>query len=103
STPRPAQQKALINEGIVNSQLTTTALNLNSHANSGDSRSLESLYVSASNGGDPGFTPWYWGEGRGDTRTGMPVAVSAPEISRIVQSCSNFTLGQDPRVWPQYP
>src|SRR5262249_40099409 len=54
---------------------------------------------------DPGFTPWYWGEGRGETRTGMPVAVSAPEIARVVTACSNVVLvpGMDTRIWPDYP
>jgi hypothetical protein len=48
------------------------------------------------------FTSWLWGEGRGQTRTGMPVSISAPEISKPSGHCPR-NAGQDPRRWPMYP
>ena len=106
STPRPAQQKVLINEGLVGARLATTSTDINSHANSGDAHSLETLYPSwPEKGPDAGFTPWYWGEGRGETRTGMPISVSAPEIARVITACTPVILkpGTDLRIWPVYP
>src|SRR5262249_11728135 len=87
STPRPAQQQVLINEGIVGSRLALSPRQINSHANSADAQSLETLYASTS-AFLSGFTPWFWAEGRGNTRTGMPVSVSAPEIPNVIGACN---------------
>jgi hypothetical protein len=87
---QPPQQQVLINEGVVGSHLVTTALELNSHANSTNAMSLESLYVSAANTGAPGFTPWFWG--RGGETPGPPCRSRSrrqrsPKWSRAAQTC----------------
>jgi hypothetical protein len=104
TAPRPAQQQVLINEGLVGSTLATMPVQINSHANEADSQSLETLYAPVPAFGT-GFTPWFWAEGRGNTRTGMPVSVSAPEIPKVLGACNilAFDPGKDTRLWPMYP
>ena len=102
---RTAQQEILINHGIAGGSLSTSRSRVNSHA-----PTLEANYawVPTSRGSVPiagapnAFTSWIWLEGRGQTRTGMPTTVTAPEIANPAPACPP-TQGQDTRLWPVYP
>lgn len=97
---RPAEQKIVINNGITDSRRTTSASAIKFQASS-----LERDYVPVLTRRDTvptGFTSWLWGEGRGQTRTGMPVAISAPEIANPAIACPRNS-DTDPRRWPLYP
>jgi RHS repeat-associated protein len=108
--PRPAQQQVLINEGVSNSKLATTRVPIDSHANEAAPDSLEQGYTQGvrdpfASPVDPqidGFSPWFWGEGNGMTRTGMPVSVSGAEIVNAAPDCPPDE-SQDTRQWPRYP
>lgn len=107
---RPAQQQVLINEGIAGSRLATTRLRVDSHAGEFEVDSLELQYKQGFLDPDAapvsppidGFTPWFWGEGNGTLRTGLPVAVSAAEIPRPAPECPPREKF-DSRRWPIYP
>ena len=92
---RPAQQAILINDGISAGRLGTTVTFLR-----GSAPDLSSAYAQSGNPLDTGS--WYWGEGRGETRTGMPVAVSAPELPNPAAVCPP-AAGRDTRQWPVLP
>jgi RHS repeat-associated protein len=99
---RPAQQEVLINNGIAASQLgMSPPVVVKSRAGT-----LESDYASVPTMRDEiptrSHTSWIWGEGRGQTRTGMPVSISAPELANQVARCPR-DRNQDPRHWPMYP
>lgn len=100
-SPRPPQQVVRISEGIVDSHLVTTPIVMDSHA-----LAVEQAYprdgVATSGSLRSGVSNWIWAEGRGITRTGMPVSVSAPEIRNIAPTCPTAP-GQDSRLWPVYP
>src|SRR5262249_3871488 len=95
---------------IAGSQLVTTLVPINSHANDSAPDSLEQTYkqglpdpyATAFQPQVDGFSPWFWGEGLGMTRTGMPVSISAPEILNPAPDCPPDE-NQDTRQWPRYP
>jgi RHS repeat-associated protein len=98
---RPPQQLVRISEAVAGSVLNTTPIVVNSHA-----ASIEQAYprdgLPTSGLLRTGVSNWIWAEGQGVTRTGMPVAVSAPEIRNAAPICPP-ALGQDSRLWPVYP
>jgi RHS repeat-associated protein len=93
---RPAQQWALINEGIQNDTLGSTQVLLDTRA------PVLEASRSPTAAGIPGMSPWIWQEGLGMTRTGMSVSVSSPEV-RSGGRCPPTGIGQDTRVWPYLP
>jgi RHS repeat-associated protein len=105
SSDRPAQQAVILNEGIAGGRLATTTQFINFRA-----PSLETRYIPGAPDPDAtpvsppvdGFSPWFWADGNGMTRTGMPVSVSAGEISNPAPACP-LGDGQDSRLWPRYP
>ncbi len=100
---RPVQQKVIINDGVADMKLASSVAQIDSHA-----PLLETSYFPAPTNRSSvpigGFTSWIWGEGRGQTRTGMPVSVSGAEIMNPAPppGCPHQS-GQDPRIWPTYP
>ena len=102
------QQAVIINDGVAANAMTTSRTWVESRA-----RTLEdsSHYFPTPNpfASDPlprpidGETSWIWGEGRGETRTGMPLSISAPELTNPAPTCAGRSNSQDPRVWPLYP
>src|SRR5207249_2195001 len=113
---RPAQQEVMINEGIATAGLATTRAWIDSRAPllegrapmAGEDPSTLPGYFPAPTIrnsipiGDNTYTSWIWGEGRGQTRTGMPVSISAPELTNPATTCPH-NAGQDSRHWPMYP
>jgi hypothetical protein len=101
---RPAQQSLSVNDGIAGGALATSLFMIDSHA-----PSLESTYRQGMPDPDAapvspqvdGFSPWFWGDGNGMTRTGMPVSVTAAEVANVAPTCP-LDLGQDSRLWPRY-
>ncbi len=99
---RPAQQKILINHGVTaiaapttfNRTLATSPLEIKSSA-----PQLEGNYFPQPTprleDGSRNRTSWIWIEGRGLTRTGMPVSAGGGEAPGGAGSC--------PRRWPVYP
>ena len=95
---RPPQQEVLINDGIAGSSLGSSQAILD-----GSATSLSSSYSQEVPPAPSGtYSSWFWGEGRGETRTGMPVSISAPEIVDPASSCAPAP-GQDTRLWPVLP
>ena len=103
---RPAQQIVDISEGVASLKIGSTRAAI-------DARALEL--------GDPDdlmrgrYPPplvpssvgtWIWGEGRGMTRTGMPVSVGTPEISDGIAWPAGAPcpfVSKDTRRWPKLP
>jgi RHS repeat-associated protein len=99
--PRPAQQWALINEGIQAGALASTKVILKTGVPALTDASLATPPLWPFAAGSPGFSRWIWQEGVGQTRTGMPLSVTSPEI-RKGGNCPPG-LGEDTRLWPYLP
>jgi RHS repeat-associated protein len=86
--PRPPQQWVLVNEGVRNGTLGTSKVVLDTSADDLEKKRPTS--------------DWFWLEGQGMTRTGMPTSVMSPEI-RDGGRCPPFAPGDDTRKWPILP
>jgi hypothetical protein len=98
---RPPQQIVAFSNGIDSSgRMNTSVSSVTSHA-----ATLENDYISVETPRSAfpvNFTAWIWGEGRSQSRTGMPMSISAPEIENPAPTCPR-SKSQDPRRWPLYP
>jgi hypothetical protein len=102
---RTAQQQMVVNNGIVGSHLATspqTTIKSNAARLETDYFPRPTLRNAIPITVPRSFTSWIWGEGRGLTRTGMPMTISAPEIRDPAAVCPPVQ-GQDIRRWPLYP
>jgi Salmonella virulence plasmid 65kDa B protein len=96
---RPPQQQILVNEGVsAGSKLGTSSVTLDTGAPALSSRYPQDLPVSQTSS----YSAWFWGDGRGETRTGIPVSVSAAEVANRAASCPPAP-NQDTRLWPLLP
>jgi RHS repeat-associated protein len=102
---RPAQQVVFANEGIIGAQIHASRIQVKSGAPDLENAyppGLPDLHATPVQPPIDGFSPWYWGDGNGMTRTGMPVSVSGAEIFNGAPTCP-LDKDQDSRLWPRYP
>jgi len=100
SSAAPAQQLAIINEGVTTTAMATSRKVIDSRPAATPATSLATQYSPLSAGAS-GYTPWLWSEGRGETRAGLSTSITTPEISTT--DCPPTAPGEDTRKWPIFP